>query len=747
MIVYYLISEVKNKAMSKPEKPKAKIVVIIGKNLSLYDVKKGFEGLEDVIFIGDGRTEISKLSLEGLAGKTTPDTLFILDAHGIMEGEFQYIDGITAKSFVRKLQRQVNHPITVSFKACFGGGLLKRKELDDQISVLTEAGRSHISLVPLGVKSIRQNIAQKLSAKSNLEIFSQNIGSTPETFYFLPFPKVESKTDEVATSKAEKLGRKFSRPGKFTRKDIWAVLESVYKEAGLPDNEIEKRVSEDLKKFDATNKADFSINKIKKILDLNDENLEQKEQNGNLRFKNELLKKFRENLRDKLTEVGLKSFLQERQRQFNEFAGLASPDFEDINYKEARNDFRSIAFMRGYDEEFFILSENHSFTKKDMSNIIKFIHETHWKIIDKVINMVDEDGNSPMMVAAQNGELYDVQRLIGFGANVNIVNNNGETLLDIVLKLRNAPNNGEVKEYSYLLHDSIIQLLNDGQKHKEFIKESFCHGVRDGSNVGILQRLILTGMDVNIVSRDQPIISLATTSGNPEITKILVEGGVSSKNINSAIEYASTGIAWREEEEYEDSGSVSFGKVVDINTIKKSKEFLDAVIASEIVIKENLKIDSPSNEKITAENVAKIIAELARNKSEHDLSSNYFDLLGQPDKSRSVLAHLLLKCEDVASIRLVKDNLDLFINDKNLHRKDYEGKTPLDIVTSRANDLTGEARDELVAIRETFLAKMHKSLESKEVPETKSATPSVTIKPESETVLGKGTGMQTIEIN
>ena len=72
-----------------------------------------------------------------------------------------------------------------------------------------------------------------------------------------------------------------------------------------------------------------------------------------------------------------------------------------------------------------------------MNKELKEIEKLLNKIVSENVNIKDENGNTPLHVAVQQGNVKVVEVLLNKGANVNVKNSVGETPLDLAFQNRN----------------------------------------------------------------------------------------------------------------------------------------------------------------------------------------------------------------------------------------------------------------------------------------------------------------------
>lgn len=139
------------------------------------------------------------------------------------------------------------------------------------------------------------------------------------------------------------------------------------------------------------------------------------------------------------------------------------------------------------------------------------------------INQVDDNGDTPLIWAALDGNVEIGQRLIESGADVNKVNHGGYTALhnaarasrkDFVVLLLEQPN----------ISNSINSKTLIGYTALYLAVEYVC--VNQGVNLDIVEMLLKSGADPNIVSaNDSTPLTLAIATPKVDLIKLLVENG------------------------------------------------------------------------------------------------------------------------------------------------------------------------------------------------------------------------------
>jgi len=153
------------------------------------------------------------------------------------------------------------------------------------------------------------------------------------------------------------------------------------------------------------------------------------------------------------------------------------------------------------------------------------------EIIDKFIekgsniNMVDSNGNSPIMYAIQKNHLSTVDLLINNGGDINIKNKKDETALNIALNMKNKP----IINY---LYDKGYNVYNT--ENNEITFEMMKQIMAD-NNKELLERLIKNNK-FNINSKESDtgntLLHIAVENRNIDIVRFLVNNGA-DKNIEN----------------------------------------------------------------------------------------------------------------------------------------------------------------------------------------------------------------------
>jgi len=723
--------------MPKPVKP-VKIVLMVGHDLPMEEIReqilKEFPELQDqIIFLGDGKKKVSELDLKPIKGKTNEETLFIVYAHGEAPYSVPHnFEGTYASSgsFLQNLREVAGHRITVDMASCHSGALLKRDEVkDENISVLTEASHKYHTLTLQNTKSVIESIRQKLLGVTNKKVFAQKIGSRPETLYFLPFKNevvggLESKSDSASEPKVPKTKYKFSRPGKFTRKDIKQVLIEFYGEKGLAAAEIDQRIAADLEKFKDIKKSDFSLYRIQFILNLS-ENSEEKASS------NSLLSKFREKLQNKFTEPEIKSYFQKRQRKFDKISGNNNPTaIENIDYNVVMADFWFLAITRNsksdYSEEISAILKNNpdfaNITDGNKSTALHYaVEANNLEIVKKLIkftsniNCVNKYGDSPLMIAARQGNWKIFKLLIEEKANVNLINPvNGKSALIYAAQSGNSSIVEELINYGAKINYvdkyrrsalicaaekcqfEIVKQLIDNKANIGLVDEdgnSAITHIAEFGDFGIIKELIIRKLTQPEVKNLEDVKSSLKDFFAGKISSlVIIEELISKELINSNIEDVKGALLV-----IEDVFSGISNKQSKIFELFTRKNQLSGIV-------QNI----TSSAKVTVDNLENIVQILKEDRSKYGVTSNYFDFLSYPNQYYPLISRILMNVDvkDKKVIELLNKNLDLFINDKNLAKPDSDGKIPLSIVIEKAASAKGDSRKILIQIAANLVTKM-----------------------------------------
>jgi ankyrin repeat protein len=129
----------------------------------------------------------------------------------------------------------------------------------------------------------------------------------------------------------------------------------------------------------------------------------------------------------------------------------------------------------------------------------------------------DNEGNTPLMIAAKNGDLKIVSALISAGAQVNLQNNEGMSALMFAVL-----NNQEA-----IIHTLIQARANLNLKTFDNIT-ALMLAIFNNTNPSLIRSLINAGAKVNVCDKTGwTCLMEAAKSGNLEIVKILVESNIS----------------------------------------------------------------------------------------------------------------------------------------------------------------------------------------------------------------------------
>jgi len=154
----------------------------------------------------------------------------------------------------------------------------------------------------------------------------------------------------------------------------------------------------------------------------------------------------------------------------------------------------------------------------------KFLDEEKNEIIDKFIekgsniNMVDSNGNSPIMYAIQKNHLSTVDLLINNGGDINIKNKKDETALNIARNMKNKP----IINY---LYDKGYNVYNT--ENNEITFEMMKQIMAD-NNKELLERLIKNNK-FNINSKESDtgntLLHIAVENENIDMVGFIVNNG------------------------------------------------------------------------------------------------------------------------------------------------------------------------------------------------------------------------------
>jgi len=137
----------------------------------------------------------------------------------------------------------------------------------------------------------------------------------------------------------------------------------------------------------------------------------------------------------------------------------------------------------------------------------------------EIVNMEDQNGNTPLIIASQNGYKEIVQYLLGAGANVNGVN----------AKLGTVPLGYAImfEEAGTAQHDSIVHTLLDAGANVNAVTNGGgtpLMAAAEKGNDNIVRLLISAGADVNATTTEgESPLTIATEKGNDNIVRILAK--------------------------------------------------------------------------------------------------------------------------------------------------------------------------------------------------------------------------------
>lgn len=128
----------------------------------------------------------------------------------------------------------------------------------------------------------------------------------------------------------------------------------------------------------------------------------------------------------------------------------------------------------------------------------------------QALNGRDDEGWSPVMYAASNGQLEALQLLAGMGANLNVIDTQGRSLLHI------AAGFGHTHIISWLLESELDINATD------FYEMTPLHLAAASNRFNATRLLILNGADVSAEDdRNRTALKVAQIAGNPEIIDLL----------------------------------------------------------------------------------------------------------------------------------------------------------------------------------------------------------------------------------
>ncbi|XP_044153104.1 fibronectin type 3 and ankyrin repeat domains protein 1 [Bufo gargarizans] len=147
----------------------------------------------------------------------------------------------------------------------------------------------------------------------------------------------------------------------------------------------------------------------------------------------------------------------------------------------------------------------------DEAAVLKILQNGHVKA-----NIPDKLGFTPLMVAAQRGDLRIVQLLIDHGADINQVNGSGKNSLMLAC---------------FSGHLEVVEYLRRQGASWENRDKGGCtamHWAVDGDNLKLIEWMIADGCEVDVkdsCSRWTPLMLVSAVTGNPDVAQRLIAAG------------------------------------------------------------------------------------------------------------------------------------------------------------------------------------------------------------------------------
>ncbi|XP_031556080.1 fibronectin type 3 and ankyrin repeat domains protein 1-like [Actinia tenebrosa] len=147
----------------------------------------------------------------------------------------------------------------------------------------------------------------------------------------------------------------------------------------------------------------------------------------------------------------------------------------------------------------------------EIDKLEAFLNESE----DSLVNVVDDLGMSPLMIASQKGYSSIVETLVEHGAQVNYSNASGKTSMML------ACFGGHLSVASYLKdHGALLDPKDHGGSNA-------LHWAIDGDKEDIVKWILECGANVDELddSSWSPLMRLANLGGSAAVAKVLIEGG------------------------------------------------------------------------------------------------------------------------------------------------------------------------------------------------------------------------------
>ncbi|XP_059488485.1 uncharacterized protein LOC132204174 isoform X2 [Neocloeon triangulifer] len=213
----------------------------------------------------------------------------------------------------------------------------------------------------------------------------------------------------------------------------------------------------------------------------------------------------------------------------NEFKS-SIPIFQNINLRQSRSFVDSCISRNATfrDNLMCVLIQSHNFAVhrilgEKLNNILLELKPQLKSLLKDEVNKPDENGDTPLILAAKNSSTKIIQILVENNANLSAVDKDGDDALHL------ASINGKLDNVQYLLGLNGFSVGKKGKNGKTAL-----HWAAQKGHIAVAKFLLSKGADVNALNNDNDTpLTLAALFSNEETCRFLVDSGADLSAVDS----------------------------------------------------------------------------------------------------------------------------------------------------------------------------------------------------------------------